>query len=80
VGRKKNPPDIEKFTQHLMTSVNKIMDPEYDQKAVKLMALIKNRRFLNNIARQDVAVTLRVVADRINLFADDITPEGLANG
>lgn len=68
------PPNIEDFTRRLMTDVTRILDAEYDQRAVRLGQIVQYREYLSDVIRKDAAKTLRQISSRCLAYADDLWP------
>lgn len=73
-------PDIEDFLRRLLTKVNQILDPEYDQRAVRLGRVIRYRKYLSDVTREDAAKTLRQVSNRCFDYANELWLQDQAVG
>lgn len=58
------PPRIEEFAKRLATDLNGILDPDRDQRVMRLKDLIKFQEHLDDYARADLARTLENLANR----------------
>lgn len=58
------PPGVDDFARRLATDLNRILDPDRDQRVAKLEQLVKFRDHLDDAIRHDLARTLEVVANR----------------